>query len=50
MASKFVKKHRIPSGFEDILLEFTTEILREQTNEVIEFGCKYFERLHGGRA
>ena len=45
MSSKYIKKHPIPDGFEELLTEFTKEILRNQPLDIIDFGCEYFRCL-----
>jgi hypothetical protein len=41
MSSKYIKKHPIPKGFEELLTEFTKEILRNQPLDIIDFGYEY---------
>lgn len=48
MASKYLKKHTIPDGFQEILTEFTKEILRNQPIDIIDFSCEYFRCLQEG--
>ena len=36
MSSKYIKKHPIPDGFEELLTEFTKEILRNQPLDIID--------------
>ena len=45
MASKYIQKFPIPYDFPDILTEFTTEILRNQPLDIIDFGIEYFRCL-----
>ena len=45
MSSKYIKKHPIPDGFEELLTEFTKEILRNQPLDIIDFSCEYFRCL-----
>ena len=45
MASKYIKKFKVPNSFEDILSDFTKEILRNQPKDIIEFGIEYFKGL-----
>jgi hypothetical protein len=35
MASKYLQKFPIPAGFQEILSDFTKEILRDQPNNII---------------
>ena len=48
MSSKYIKKHPIPDGFEELLTEFTKEILRNQPLDIIDFGCEFFRCLQEG--
>ena len=48
MASKYLKKHTIPDGFQEILTEFTKEILRNQPIDILDFSCEYFRCLQEG--
>ena len=48
MSSKYIKKYTIPPGFQDLLSEFTKEILRNQPNDIIDFGVEYFKCLQQG--
>ncbi|MCQ2820656.1 MAG: nucleoside monophosphate kinase [archaeon] len=43
MASKYIKLFKIPSTFEDILNDFAREVLRNQPEDIIEFGAEYFK-------
>jgi len=45
MASKYLQKYPVPSGFPDILHHFAKEILRDQPENVKEFGYLYFKAL-----
>ena len=45
MSSKYIKKHEIPKGYEELLSEFTKEILRNQPQDIIDFGVEYFKCL-----
>ena len=45
MASKYIQQFPIPDDFPDILIEFTTEILRNQPLDIIDFGVEYFRCL-----
>lgn len=42
MASKYLQKFPVPSGFQDVLSDFTREVLRDQPYNVIEYAAKYF--------
>ena len=48
MSSKYIKKYEIPPGFQDLLSEFTKEILRNQPKDIIDFGIEYFKCLQQG--
>ena len=45
MASKYIKKFKVPNNFEDILSDFAKEILRNQPKNIIDFGIEYFKGL-----
>ena len=45
MASKYIKKFKVPNHFEDILSDFAKEILRNQPKDIIDFGIEYFKGL-----
>jgi hypothetical protein len=45
MASKYLQKYPVPQGFPDILHNFAKEILRDQPENVKEFGYQYFKAL-----
>ena len=45
MASKYIKKFKVPNNFENILSDFAKEILRNQPKDIIEFGIEYFKGL-----
>ena len=45
MASKYIKKFKVPNDFENILSDFAKEILRNQPKDIIEFGIEYFKGL-----
>ena len=48
MSSKYIKKYTIPPGFQDLLSEFTKEILRNQPEDIFDFGVEYFKCLQQG--
>ena len=48
MSSKYIKKYNIPPGFQDLLSEFTKEILRNQPEDIFDFGVEYFKCLQQG--
>ena len=45
MASKYIKKYKVPNHFEDILSDFAKEILRNQPKDIIDFAIEYFKGL-----
>ena len=49
MASKYLQKFPIPQTFQEILYEFSREILREQPIDIIEFGAAYFKAKETGK-
>lgn len=48
MASKYLQKYPVPAGFQQILADFTREVLRDQPTNIIEYAAKYFEMLEKG--
>ena len=42
MASKYLKKFPVPQKFNEILHDFAREILRNQPEDIIDFGHEYF--------
>ena len=48
MSSKYIKKYPIPQGFQELLSEFTKEILRNQPKDIIDFSIEYFKCLQYG--
>ena len=45
MASKYRKKFEMPEGFDDILENYSREVLRDQPLDIIEFSYLYFKAL-----
>lgn len=45
MASKYLQKYPVPQGFPEILHDFAKEILRDQPENIKEFGWQYFKAL-----
>lgn len=43
MASKYRRRHKVPSEFPQILMEFIRETLREQPVDITDFAAKYFK-------
>lgn len=48
MASKYLQKYPVPQGFQEVLSDFTREVLRDQPTNIIEYAAKYFEMLERG--
>ena len=48
MASKYLQKYPVPAEFQQILADFTREVLRDQPTNIIEYAAKYFEMLEKG--
>lgn len=49
MASKYLQSYPIPSDFAEILSNFAREVLRDQPEDIIEYGAQYFEALQAGK-
>lgn len=49
MASKYLQNYPIPQDFNQILADFTREILRDQPEDIIEYAAQYFEALQAGK-
>lgn len=49
MASKYLQKYPVPVGFEQILHDFTREVLRDQPDNIVEYAANYFEMLEQGK-
>ena len=45
MASKYIQKFPIPGQFPDILHDFVREVLRDQPENIFEYGAAYFTAL-----
>jgi hypothetical protein len=45
MASKYIQKYPVPQGFPDILHDFAREVLRDQPENIYEFGYLYFKSI-----
>jgi hypothetical protein len=45
MASKYLQKYPVPQGFPDILHDFAREVLRDQPENIYEFGYLYFKAM-----
>jgi len=45
MASKYIQKFPIPGSFPDILHDFVREVLRDQPENIYDYGKAYFTAL-----
>ena len=45
MASKYIQKFPIPGQFPDVLHDFVREALRDQPENIYEYGAAYFTAL-----
>lgn len=45
MASKYLQKYPVPQGFPDVLHDFAREVLRDQPENIYEFGYLYFKAM-----
>ena len=43
MASKYIQKYPIPGEFPEILHDFVRELLRDQPNNIMDYGAQYFK-------
>ena len=43
MASKYLQKFPVPDQFYEILHDFSREVIRDQPDDIIEYGSLYFE-------
>jgi len=43
MASKYLQKFPIPNEFPDLLHDFCKDILRDQPENIYEYGAAYFK-------
>ena len=48
MATKFIQKYPVPPNFQELLRDFTMEILRDQPDNIYEYGAKYFGAIDDG--
>ena len=48
MASQYIKKYPVPGSFQDLLHDFTREVLRNQPENIYEFGVAYFTAMENG--
>lgn len=45
MASKYLKKFPVPEQFPEILHDFAREILRDQPEDILDYGFQYFKAM-----
>lgn len=45
MASRYLQKFPIPSGFPELLHDFSREVLRDQPENIYEYGLLYFSAM-----
>ena len=43
MASKYLQKYPVPEDFPDLLHDFAREVLRDQPQNIYEYGALYFK-------
>ena len=46
MASKYLQKYPVPEDFPDLLHDFAREVLRDQPENIYEYGAQYFKSLY----
>ena len=46
MASKYLQKYPIPEDFPDLLHDFTREVLRDQPDNIYQYGAEYFKAMY----
>ena len=50
MASKYLQKFPVPGSFPDMLHDFAREVLRDQPDNIFEYGAAYFRCMEQGVA
>ena len=45
MASKYIQKYPIPGEFPELLHDFAKEVLRDQPDNIYEYGAAYFKAI-----
>ena len=45
MASKYLQKFPIPGAFPNLLHDFAREVLRDQPDDIYDYGLQYFTAL-----
>ena len=46
MASKYLQKYPVPEDFPDLLHDFTREVLRDQPEDIYDYGAQYFAAMY----
>ena len=46
MASKYLQKYPVPDDFPDLLHDFAREVLRDQPENIYEYGALYFKAMY----
>ena len=46
MASKYLQKYPVPEDFPDLLHDFAREVLRDQPDNIYEYGALYFKSMY----
>ena len=46
MASKYLPKYPVPEDFPEILHDFARQVLRDQPENIYEFGAQYFKAIY----
>ena len=46
MASKYLQKYPVPEDFPDLLHDFTREVLRDQPEDINDYGAQYFAAMY----
>ena len=46
MASKYLQKFPVPEDFPDLLHDFAREVLRDQPENIYEYGAQYFRAMY----
>ena len=46
MASKYLQKYPVPEDFPEILHDFAREVLRDQPENIYEYGALYFKAAY----
>ena len=46
MASKYLQKYPVPEDFPDLLHDFAREVLRDQPENIYEYGSLYFKAMY----